>query len=427
LARKGNKPASIRLEITRLASQGDGIAETENGPVYVPFTAPGDVVEARPQKGPRGARRAKLVRLIAPSPQRAEPVCRHFGVCGACALQHIPSQAYADWIARRIRTALGHHGLGETAIAEPAISPPGSRRRLALKALRTGKGVVLGFHERLSHKLVDIAECPVARPGLVACFEPLRAALSTCLAANQAATVTLTETATGLDVLIAGPGPLTLQAREALAALAENQDLAALHFYEDGFLDPIAVRRAPEMRFDELSVAFPPGAFVQATAEGEAVLRRAVGDWTGAARSVADLFCGLGTFSLALARPARVTAVEGEAVLAESLAAAGRRHGLDGLTAQHRDLFRDPLTPAELEPFEAVVFDPPRAGAKSQAGAIAASNVATVVGISCNPNTFARDARILVDGGYDLVELRPVDQFLWSGQLELAALFIRRR
>lgn len=417
----------MRLEILGLGARGDGIAETGEGRLHIPFTAPGDIVEVVLARDGKGRASARLERLVTPGPARREPVCRHFGSCGGCALQHIRDEVLADHAVDRIREALAARGLTGVPVSSPAISPPGARRRLALKALATAGGALLGFHARQSHILVDLAECPVARPELVALFAPLRELLGQLLPRRAGGGVTLTATATGVDAVIAFAGVPDLAGREALAAFAERHDLAALHLDDGGGApEAVAIRRPPTVDFDGVPVALPPGAFLQATEEGEAALRAAARDWLAGRTRIADLFAGLGTFALPLARTATVHAVEGaRAPLAALRAAAGRTRGLKPIGTEHRDLFRRPLTPAELDRFDAVLLDPPHAGAAAQCAMLAGSRVPTVVAISCNPATFARDARTLVDGGYTLAEIRPVDQFRWSGQLELAACFRR--
>lgn len=296
-----------RLTITHLGARGDGVAGTEAGPAYIPFAAPGDEVEVSLATAKKGPPQARLIRVVAAGAGRAAPPCRHYGACGGCALQHVTDPVYRQWCVDRIGMALKQHGLVAKTITPPAISPPGSRRRLALKAQRRGRQVMLGFNERRSHRLVDIAECPVAAPSLVALFEPLRALLAGL--AGGTWEIQLTDTATGIDMLLSGQGALDLASRETLAAFAERQDLAALQYDEDGFRDPVAIRRAPVMDFDGIAAPLPPGAFVQATAEGEAALRQAVMDWTADASRMADLFCGLGTFALPLARVASLRVV----------------------------------------------------------------------------------------------------------------------
>lgn len=420
------KGEALRVTVSDVGARGDGIADTPHGPVYVPFTMAGDEVDIWVEPGARGTLRATLEALVTPSEQRIEPVCCHFGRCGGCALQHMGLDSYQDWIMTRVRTALGHHGLADTLVTTPSISAPESRRRVALKALRTSKGVLLGFHERLSHHLVDVKMCPVARPVLVNLFKPIRELLFDLLPMRAAADVTLTETATGVDMLVSGIIEPGLEQREKLAAFADRYDVAALHVAQDGFNDPLAIRRTPMMDFAGVEVPLPPGAFVQATKDGEDALRKAVTDWTIDASRCVDLFAGIGTFSLPLAKTMIVDAVEGARPLVDAMIkGANYATGLKEFNAIHRDLFRRPLTHAELAVYDVVVIDPPRAGATAQSEALASSNVSTVVSISCNPNTFARDARTLVDGGYRLIEVRPIDQFLWSPHVELAALFQR--
>ena len=418
----------VPLTIDRLGAQGDGVAETADGPLYVPFTVPGDVVEVERTPARRGAasRQARLGALVHPGPGRRSPPCPHFGICGGCALQHLDAALYEEWATMRIRTALGHHGFEEVPLAAPFVERPGTRRRLVLKARSGERRIALGFQRRRSHRLVDIETCPVARPALVALLDPLRDLCAQILPPRGMAEVTLTESMSGIDCLIAADVSLDLARREALGAFAARHDLAALHCSEQGSLETVVQRRPPVMDFDGIAVPLPPGAFVQATAAGEAALRSAVQDWTAGTRRVADLFSGIGTFALPLARRAAVLAVEGAKPLLDALAEGARRAaGLKRVDVEHRDLFRRPLLPDELAVFDAVVFDPPRAGAMAQAQALAQSEVPAVIAVSCNPNTFARDARILVDGGYRLAAVRLVDQFLWSGQMELAALFRR--
>lgn len=420
---KGGAP--LRATIDHLGAQGDGVALTAEGPVYVPLTAPGDVVDLWIDRARRGAPVAALEAVVEKSPSRRDPVCRHFGQCGGCALQHLAPDLYDSFAAMRIGAALAHQGIAGVPMAQTAASPLQSRRRLALKALRTPKGVLLGFLKRQSHHLVDIKECPVALPELVALFAPLRALLLESLPLRQPASITLTMTATGIDLLLDLPARLELALRERLAAFADRHDLAALHLLEGGAPEPVVIRRQPMMDFDGLRITLPPGGFVQATAAGEAALLQAVRDWAEGASAALDLFAGIGAFAAPLARRMPVLAIEGARDPMAALTQSARRLGLHGLRTAHRDLFRRPLVGEELHPYDLVVIDPPRAGAAAQFAALAGSRVKTVAAVSCNPNTFARDARTLLDGGYRLLEIRPVDQFLFSSEVELAALFRR--
>ena len=415
----------LDLTIHSVGSRGDGIAETARGPVYVPYTAPGDVIEAETIPSRKGIVNARLAKLIRPGEGRGEPACRHFTVCGGCLLQHLTDDAYRSWLMDRTRAALAHHGFCNSPIAAPFITPPGSRRRVSLKALRLPARIFLGFSMQGSHKIIDLAECPVTRPELVALFGPLRDVLSRLLPEKETASVTLTASDSGIDLVLEAAFSLDLAGRENLTDFAHAHDIAAVTWVERGFEEPVIIRHPPQMNFGGLAVPMPPGAFIQATAESEEVMLEIIRQAAGDAGSIADLFCGLGTFSLPLAQNAKVFAVEGLKPLLDVLQqVAGQNAGrLKGVEIDHRDLFRNPLQSDELSIFDVILFDPPRAGAKEQVREIAASKVPTVIGISCNPNTFSRDARALVDGGYQLTKVHPIGQFLWSHHVELVGIF----
>lgn len=414
----------LSLTVERLGARGDGLARWQGQTLYLTGAVPGDRVRVRIDQGKRGP----IVTgwdLEAPSDQRVAPRCRHFGRCGGCTLQHLDDASYRGFLTDKIAAALHQHGLQAEMLA-PAVSPPGSRRRLVLHARPRGQAVLLGFFEARSRQLVDVEMCPVARPDLVALLPGLRRVLAGLLHPSATATLTLTATDTGVDLAMALPQPPDLAAREALAAFAESADLAAVSWDWDGAWEPIAQRRVPQMSFGRARVGLPAGSFLQATAEGEAALRDAVLATAGAGPAM-DLFAGLGTFSFPLAETRPVTAVEGAGPAVQALAKAARTTaGLKPVTAVHRDLFRRPMTPEELRGFDTVVLDPPRPGAKAQAEQLARSSVPHVVAISCNPATFARDVAILVAGGYRLGPIRPVGQFLWSSHVELAASLCRR-
>ncbi|MGF1611246.1 MAG: class I SAM-dependent RNA methyltransferase [Kiloniellales bacterium] len=434
----------VEVVIEAIGGRGDGVARLDPGfgpdleqrPVFVPMTVPGDRVLLRLVGERAGGYRGEIVELLDPGPGRVEPPCPHYGPCGGCTLQHWQDERYAAWKGELLRQALARQGLGEAAIRPLLRVPPGGRRRASLAAEADAGGRLrLGFHGRASHQLVDIESCLLLTPGLVALLAPLRAALGALLGPRGRAQAVLTESEGGIDLLIAGIGAPELAAREALAAFAAEADLARLSWSALGVEpEPIVQRRTPVLHFGGVPVVPPPGGFIQPTAAGEAALVAAVlgylGDGLGTGRggTVADLYAGCGTFSFPLiaAGAARVHAVEGEGAALSALDAAARRAGLAGrLSAEQRDLERRPLRAAELARFDAVVFAPPRAGAKAQAAELAAASVGRVVAVSCNPNSFARDARTLVDGGFTLVEATPLDQFPWSGHLELVALFRR--
>ena len=422
----------IDIAIDSLGGRGDGVGHFGARQVFVPFVLPGEHVRVR-ITGERGdAWRGEAVEVLEAAPERVAAPCPHFGHCGGCSLQHLADAAYRDWQRDRVLQALQRRGLGDVPVAPLVSIPPGTRRRAILAAVKNGGGVRLGFHEARSHAVVDVTQCLILHPRLMMLLAPLRAALETLLNKGERAAVTLTLSDSGMDVLVCTPRVLALAARESLAAFAEQQDLARVSWHPAGVVpelkpEPIAERRRPVVRFSGVPVAVPPGAFLQPTAEGEAALVEAVLErLPEAAARVADLYAGCGPFSFALAGRAQVYAAEGDAAALDALETAVRQSGLAGrIEAACRDLARRPLTADELARFDCVVFDPPRVGARPQAEQLAASRVPAAVAVSCNPRTFARDARILVDGGFDLVEVAPLDQFPWSAHLELVALFRR--
>ena len=398
------------MVIDRLNVRGEGVAE---GHPPVPRVLPGEKVSVSPEK----------VQILDPSPQRVSPPCRHYKACGACALQHAADDFVAHWKASVIAQGLAAQGL-ETEIRPTVTSPPGSRRRATLHGRRTKKGALVGFNARASDVIVEVPDCQVLHPQILAALPALEAL--TRLAATRTAGVDLAVTASeaGPDVRVTGgraaDGPLLVD----LAALAGQYGLARLTYGDE----PVAMREPPAQAFGPARVTPPPGAFLQATSHGEAALLAAIEEAIGPEQSrIADLFAGCGTFSLPLARHAEVDAYESDAALIASLDAGWRGTGgaLRRTTAHRRDLFRQPLLPDELAAFSAVVIDPPRAGAEAQHAALADSTVPRIAAVSCNPVTFARDARRLAEGGYRLDWVQPVDQFRWSAHVELAAQFTR--
>jgi 23S rRNA (uracil1939-C5)-methyltransferase len=414
----------IEVRIAALGAQGDGIAEAGGVRYYVPFTVAGDLARILPGEKKGDGAAATLLDLIEPGPGRAAPACRHFGICGGCALQHLDDAAYAAFKRDQVVRALAHHGLGAVPVEAPLVVPPGARRRTRLTARRAGSRILLGYLERGSHRMVDVAECPVILPRLEALLAPLRTLLADLLGARDTLHLTLTATDTGIDLLIAGDRRPGLRALQALAGFAEARDIARITWESKEGPDPVAVRRPPTVQFGRAGIPVPPGAFLQAAKDSEdwmiAMARQAI---AGAER-VADLFAGCGTFTAALAETAAVSAFESSAEMLDACRR-GLNHapGLHPATLVRRDLFREPLTVKELAPFQAVVIDPPRAGARAQTEALAASSVPVVAAFSCNPATFARDARAMVDGGYVLERVTPIDQFRWSAHVELAAVF----
>lgn len=427
-ARRRSKDAETALlTIDRIGGRGDGITEYEGRPVYVPLTVAGDTVRARID-GLRGdGRTATVLDIVAAGPARRAPSCQHFGVCGGCALQHVDDETYQQWKSERVRSALARHGLGDGLLAPMVSTPPASRRRATLAARRTAAGLVLGFNERRQHRIVDLVECPVLRPELANLIPVLREVLQRILAAGEGVDLMLASLAGGVDVTIVAKGDPDLAAREVLAAFAETSDLARIAWQSGKAQpEPVAQRRPCITSFAGVEVAVPPGSFLQASAEGEDTLTRLVMEAVGDAARVADLFAGLGTFTFPLAAGAQVRAVDSDNDAVTALEAAARRHFPTGrIAVERRNLNRDPLSSEELRRFDAAVFDPPRSGATSQAAELAGSTVPVVIGVSCNPVSFARDAAALVAGGYRLECVTPVDQFLWSEHVELVGVFRR--
>lgn len=385
--------------IVRIAARGDGVTPSGR---HVPFGVPGDAVLDD------GA--------LAYGPHHQEPPCRHFPECGGCQLQHADDEAYRGYLVSRVETALAQHEL-TVAIREPYLSPPKSRRRATLKVLKVGQAAVLGFNAEKSHRVIDMHECHILRPELFELVGPLRRLLAPMLMPKRIAEVQLTLIDGGIDVMLKGVPAGRLAEIEALTGFAMDYQLARLSV--DRGLGPEALYE-PQPAAITLSgtrVSFPPGAFLQATDDGEDALIQAVQEALAGSSKMADLFSGLGTFALAT----------NAAYAAEASrdAAAALKRGAPGMTVEHRDLYRRPLDTRELKPFDAVILDPPRSGAAEQVTALARSTVARIAYVSCNPATFARDAKMLADGGYALDWVQPVGQFRWSTHVELAACFSR--
>jgi 23S rRNA (uracil1939-C5)-methyltransferase len=407
-----------RLMIARLGSRGDGIADTPAGAIYVPYALPGETAEVDPWPGHPDRRH--LVTIDVASPDRIAPICPHFAVCGGCALQHLAATRYHDWKRALITQALTQAGLA--APVDDLIDAHGEgRRRAVFHARRSARDVLeVGFAALKAHHVVAIDRCPILAPGLGGALETAWDIAEVLATERKPLDIQVTATDAGLDVDVRGSGPLRPASMTELAQVAERHRLARLTRHGE----IVAQRATPVLGIGRAQVALPPGAFLQATTAGEAALAGLVTTHCEGARTVADLFCGVGPFALRLAKFARITAADNDADAVTALQrAAAQTQGLKPIEATERDLFRRPLSRAELRQFNAVVFDPPRQGAEAQARELAASTVPVVVAVSCNPATFARDARILVDGGYRLVRVTPVDQFLYSAHVELVAQF----
>jgi 23S rRNA (uracil1939-C5)-methyltransferase len=413
-------------QIIRIAAKGDGVTATGS---FAWGAAPGDILL------PDGE--------LEWGPHHVAPPCRHFGRCGGCQLQQLDEESLIQFVEARVANASASQELGAQHFAPPHLSPPGSRRRASLRAESSSGRIVIGFREAKSHRLVELAECPVLLPELFAILAPLRKLLiqvgkqadtgkgrgrkpsSKNAMPRLAADIELAMTEQGVDLGIKGLSVEGLAANEAIRDFAKEHGLARLTLDQGYGPEALWEPEPVTVSLAGVSVPFPPGAFLQATIDGEQALTGAAREWLAGAATVADLFAGLGTFSFALAGPqTKVLAVEAARDAHTACKSAAGR-ALLPIHAMHRDLFRNPLMQDELNRFEAVILDPPRAGARDQVERLAESTVARIVYISCNPSSWARDAATLIEAGYRLAEVRPVGQFRWSTHVELASLFVR--
>jgi 23S rRNA (uracil1939-C5)-methyltransferase len=412
---------TTELLIERLGAQGDGIAQGPRGPVFVPLTLPGERVRARVE-GERG----ELFEIMEPSPDRIAPVSPQYGDCGGCSLQHWSQGPYLEWKQEQVRLNLAREGL-ETQIDPTAPCAPASRRRLALHARPGPNGTILGFKARRSWRLVEITECPIADPALIAALPGLRRLARAFFEHHKSApTLHVTTTLSGIDVDVTGverkSGGMSADARVRAAEAASQADFARVTLSGE----MVYQSRQPTVRLGKAVVALPPGAFLQATAHAETVIADLALAAMAGAKSAADLYCGVGTFTFRLAEKLSVLAADSSEPAVRALKTAiASAPGLKPIVAEARDLHRRPYVADELKKIEAILFDPPRAGAEVQTAEIARSKASVVVGVSCNPATFAKDARVLVDAGFKLEKVTPVDQFLWSPHIELVGVFRR--
>lgn len=411
--------SAIGLKITRLGAEGDGIADTPNGPVYVPFSHPGDRLKAAVEKN-----RGTIMALTEPAAGRVEPQCRHFGpdgvngACGGCSLQHLNADTYRAFKRDLVVNALKSKGI-DIEVSPLVEAQAGQRRRAVFAARNTEKELLLGFNQAASHHIVSILECPVLKPSIVARLGAVRT-IGRALAPNaEPFRIGVLETLTGLDLMFDGLPKLSdAKRRSAIEVILKQPGIARVSLNDEILIEPIK----PAIRFGSMDVYPPAGGFTQATSEAEDAMAALVRDIVGKSKNVADLFSGSGTFALRLAEAAKVHAVEADARALAALDQAVRgRQGLKPVTHEKRDLFRRPMMAQELKHFDAVVFDPPRAGAEFQAKELARSTVRKIAAVSCNPLTLARDLAILVAGGYRIASVTPIDQFLWSPHVEAVA------
>jgi 23S rRNA (uracil1939-C5)-methyltransferase len=400
-----------KFTITHLGRHGDGVAALDSGPVYIPFALPGETVTIQRAGN----------EIANPSPDRIEPFCPHFTRCGGCMTQHLRQDTYIEWKRGTVETALRNRKI-KAPVLDLVDAHGAGRRRTTLHIRNKGGVLVAGFMRAGSHDLIELDACPILAPPLANAPELARGLGGAVPDLSGSLDIQITATNSGLDCDIRGIDKLSLDARMNLGELAEQYDLARISV--DG--EAVAERRRPILKFGIADITPPPGEFLQATVVGEETLAGLILAKVGPAKHAADLFSGIGTFALRLAEQSALTAVDGWAPAIEALTHAARHTpGLKPVTVKQRDLSGHPLLSNELNRFEAVVFDPPRAGAKEQAYELATSKVKTIVAVSCNPATFARDAEILIKGGYELIDVTPVDQFKWTAHVELVGHFER--
>jgi 23S rRNA (uracil1939-C5)-methyltransferase len=404
-----------RLVIDRLGHRGDGVVDNDGEPIFVPGTLPGETIEVDSVAGHPDRR--QLIRIDKPSAARIAPICPHFGICGGCAVQHLDIAAYRAWKRDLVVEALRQAEI-DALVGDLIDAHGGGRRRAVFHARGIGDVLEVGFSAARAHHIVPIDRCPVLARSLDGALKAAWAIAEILLPAKKPLDIQVTETDTGLDIDVRGSGPLTAQLTAALAKIAATQNLARLTRHGE----LIAQQRTPTLRIGRTTVPLPPAAFLQPTEAGEATLARLVVSACTRAKYIADLFAGIGPFALRLAEHARVAVIDNdEAALAALLRAAATTAGLKPIERTVRDLFKNPLVPEELDDFDAVVFDPPRQGAQAQSRALAASRVPAIAAVSCNPGSFARDLRLLIDGGYRITSVTPVDQFRYSAHVEIVA------
>jgi 23S rRNA (uracil1939-C5)-methyltransferase len=410
-----NEPRLLQIE--RLGQRGEGVARTESGNAFIPYTIPGDTISAE-ISGQTG----RLIEIITPSRDREAPFCPYYGTCGGCAIQGYREEPYREWKRGLVVDALAHAGLDAT--VDPLIDAHGDGRRRATFHARFDAGATrVGFMQARSHDLVAIDFCPLFAPSLDGAVAAARGVAEELARLRKPLDILVTGTPAGLDVDLRGAGQLDEPTTQRLIVAAERFDFARLSNH--GRL--LVERRAPQLRVGRALVHLPPGAFLQATEKGESTLAELVSQAAAGSKRIADLFCGIGTFALRLAEHAEISAIDGDSVALDALTHAARTTpSLRAIRTERRDLMRRPLSHEELAPFDVVAFDPPRAGAEAQAHALARSRVPLAIAVSCNAQTFARDAAILVGGGYQPERITPVDQFRQSPHVEIVGIFRRR-
>ena len=402
------------IQIEKLGAKGDGVAILDGIEVFAPYTVPGERVEGEIQDG-----RMAKPRILKPVPLRVKAPCSHFKSCGGCLTQHIDPAFLADWKQELVRDALSKQGLS-TELRAIISSPPHSRRRAVFTGKRTKSGAFLGFHARGTSQVIPINQCALLQPKITAGFDGLIKLVQLAASRKSEVRIAVTTSLGGLDISVDDALPLGNDIQSQVVKITHDHGFSRMFWNSEVILE----RSAAQQKFGTALITPPNTAFLQATNEGEAALVKTVQEIVANAKNVADLFSGCGTLTLPIAQTAEVAAFESDSPMLAALDKGWRETtGLKKVSTATRDLFRNPLRLDELKPFDAVVIDPPRAGARAQVEILAQSAVKTIAFVSCNPATFARDARTLVDGGYTLDWVQTIDQFLWSSHCELVAQF----
>ncbi len=411
---------SEHLVIHHVGHFGDGVAIEGGQPIYVPYTLTGEAIDVLPSPGHPDRR--VLTHIATPSPERIEPFCPHFGTCGGCAIQHWQPSAYRKWKRQLVVETLSHANI-DCEVGELIDAHGAGRRRMTLHARQSQNNILrVGFAAAGRHEIVAIDNCPILDPSLDGAIEAAIDISELLTPVNKPLDIQATASDNGLDVDVRGSGPLDTAMLSKLSRLAEKHQLARLTRHGE----LVIMRNAPTTKIGKAQVTLPPGSFMQPTVAGEQALAALVFEACKGAKHIADLFCGIGPFALRLAEKFSVSAFDNDAVAISSLQNAVKStQGLKPIKAEARDLFRRPLMPQELREYDCVVFDPPRQGAQAQSEQLALSKIKHVVAVSCNPATFARDARILIDGGFKIEHVTPVDQFRHTPHVELVARFRR--
>ncbi|WP_420547289.1 class I SAM-dependent RNA methyltransferase [Curvivirga sp.] len=430
--RKSKKPQftshPVEVEITRLGAGGDGIATDDKGrTIYMPYSLPGEIAVGKTIAKRGEGIAAKLESIQNPSKSRVEQKCDYFGRCGGCSMQHMATDAIADWKRETLTKTLHQKGLDDFPVNPTKSVPAGTRRRARFAVKPTQNKCVFGFNSPFSKQIIDIETCPLLSPKLSEALSVLRHLSGSIEGFSMGGDVQATETQNGLDILFVpnNNGELTLQDRENLIEFANQHQVARIAWENDGWVEPVCALLPADIKFAHTDVAVPIGAFLQPSQAGQDILVELVCKAVGDAKKIADLYCGCGTFTLPLAALPQKPIVHAADGLEDQVSAMRKAVAGQKITVESVDLAKTPPSSEELNAFDAVVFDPPRAGAQRLAESLAWSNVETIVAVSCNPATLARDLRILVDGGYEIIEVTPVDQFTWSAHLEAVVVLKR--